>query len=221
LFDNPGILQINGGSGSSLSGGVLQLDPTSTFRADCSGINTDFFGPVTVNGPATMGNCPTSTTFKTKIGQEVVVDFLEGDPDQPILVTPPSSGLPPGYTAPAGWYQITVGGLTSAESIIVKIVVPFNTNDGIVYKWCPGSSPALASDANLHGDSETIVLTQGGQGDCGGSTSGINDPQAILISNSLTTPVFPLGSVLAVLAPLSALICYFVVSSKRISKFQS
>jgi len=198
MLQNQGTIQLNGITTTS-GAGILSLDPTGTLRDDCSGVTTDFFGPITVNGPSNLGNCPKSVKFDPKIGIEVVVAFIEGDPDQPILVTPPASGIPPGVTAPAGWYQIGAGGLTSGESTIVSIAFPFSTSGGSVYKFCTGSAAAPANDASRQGHTETIVQKQAGQGDCGSST-GIIDPQAILVPISIPTPVFPLGTVLGVLA---------------------
>jgi len=64
----------------------------------------------------------------------------------------------------------------------------------------------------------TVFLTDGSvtTGDCDGSSDGqITDPEALVVPNILQAPVFPLGTILAVIAPLLALGCYMIIALKR------
>jgi len=123
-----------------------------------------------------------------------------------VSVTGTTPDLPSGDVATFGWWTFTITGLTAGQEVVVQLTFPSTIpTDAVLVKYCGTGSPSAYGDVlSTSGNVMTVRLTDGGTGDCDGSANGqITDPQAPVVHEILPTPVFPLDTILAVIAPLS------------------
>jgi hypothetical protein len=130
-----------------------------------SGTETPFFAPGTITAPPGPNNMPWNfAVHMPSVGQEVIVDFLEGEPDQPIVIgqvmgssftqidqatvcfmPAPVPGLPPGPC-------VTVEAAISTAGSVTDVLIPTTP-----------FTPEVDTGAVQYTDSlmETIVIPDG------------------------------------------------------------
>lgn len=113
-------------------------------------------------------------------------------------------------SAPFGFLTFTVTGLTLGETITVSITYPSAVPSGAIYLKYSGATEYDATSliTGISGNTISLSLTDGLlPGDLDGTQNGqITDPSGLLSTTPIVpTPVFPFGTVLAVIVPLLAL----------------
>ncbi len=98
-----------------------------------------------------------------------------------VTVTPPA-----GQTAPVGFFDFTVDGLTPGSSTLISITVPDGTLVDDYLKW-DGSNNFSSLPFSVNGSVVSLTLTDGGMGDQDGIANGtITDPSGPVVTSTPT-----------------------------------
>ncbi len=96
-----------------------------------------------------------------------------------VTVTPPA-----GQTAPVGFFDFTVDGLTPGSSTLISITVPDGTLVDDYLKW-DGSNNFSSLPFSVNGSEVSFTLTDGGMGDQDGMVNGrITDPSGPVVNST-------------------------------------
>lgn len=169
-------------------------------------------GSPSSGGP--LGGLGTTGSSVSGGGSGISISSSAGEITTATFVGAPTSGLPDGASAPFGWWDFQITGLTTGQTAEVTFTFPTAIpSNAVLYKSDCGSTPGVFNADNLvrsiSGNTLTISLTDGGAGDCDNVSGQITDPGGIVVTDDPAqapqgVPQFPFGTlaVLVVAVPL-------------------